>query len=123
AVFLVGVSEGLLPISLAETDEAIAEERRLLYVGITRAREHLMLSYARARTVGGRASRKPSRFLDGLWPEDGDARRRPAPRRERRDRVAELAASDPEAAELFERLRTWRGQVATATGKPPYTVL
>src|SRR5690625_3082304 len=123
AVFLVGASEGLLPISLAETEEAIAEERRLLYVGITRAREHLMLSYARARTVGGRATRKPSRFLDGLWPEDGDGRRRPAVRRERRDRVAELAEHDPEGAALFERLRAWRGQVASAMGKPPYTVL
>ncbi len=123
AVFLVGVSEGLLPISLAETEDAIAEERRLLYVGVTRAREHLMLSYARARTVGGRASRKPSRFLDGLWPEEGAARRRPASRAPRRDRIAELTESDPEGAALVERLRAWRGQVATAIGKPPYTVL
>jgi len=122
AVFLVGVSEGLLPISLAETDEAVAEERRLLYVGITRAREHLMLSYARARTVGGRATRKPSRFLDGLWPDGEAGRRRSASRTARRDRVADLSA-DPEGAALFERLRAWRGQVAAATGKPPYTVL
>ncbi|WP_413450811.1 ATP-dependent DNA helicase UvrD2 [Georgenia phoenicis] len=123
AVFLVGVSEGLLPISMAETDDAIAEERRLLYVGITRAREHLMISYARARTVGGRASRKPSRFLDGLWPEEGTTRRRPAARAPRRDRLAELAESDPEGAALVERLRAWRSQVAMATGKPLHTIL
>ena len=71
AVLLVGVSEGLLPISLAEGPAAIEEERRLLYVGVTRAREHLVISYARARNSGGRASRKPSRFLDGIWPADG----------------------------------------------------
>jgi DNA helicase-2/ATP-dependent DNA helicase PcrA len=65
AVFLVGLSDGLVPISLAEGWEEIAEERRLLYVGVTRAREHLALSWARARTPGGRASRSPSRFLDG----------------------------------------------------------
>ena len=125
AVFLVGVCEGLLPISLAEGEDAIAEERRLLYVGITRAREHLMLSYAKARGVGGRASRKPSRFLDGLWPSEGQQTRRPAARTRRpaEERVATLAESDPEGAELFERLRSWRGEIATALGRPPYTVL
>ncbi len=67
AVFLVGLSEGLMPISLAEGWEAVEEERRLLYVGVTRAREHLHLSWARARTLGARATRSPSRFLDGLF--------------------------------------------------------
>ena len=61
AVFLAGLSEGLMPISLAETDGAVAEERRLLYVGITRAREHLELSFARSRNPGGRASRRRAR--------------------------------------------------------------
>ena len=70
AVFLVGLSEGLMPISLAEGWEAVEEERRLLYVGVTRAREHVHLSWSRSRTPGGRGSRKPSRFLDGLL---GDA--------------------------------------------------
>jgi ATP-dependent DNA helicase, Rep family len=65
AVFLVGLSDGLLPISMASTPDQLAEERRLLYVGVTRAREHLQLSYARARTAGGRAARKQSRFLAG----------------------------------------------------------
>ncbi|HET9655420.1 MAG TPA: ATP-dependent helicase, partial [Kineosporiaceae bacterium] len=66
AVHLVGLSDGLMPISLAEGWEAVEEERRLLYVGITRAREHLHLSWARSRNPGGRATRNPSRFLDGL---------------------------------------------------------
>ncbi|MHA7178533.1 ATP-dependent DNA helicase UvrD2 [Arthrobacter sp. MDB2-24] len=68
AVFLVGLSEGLMPISFADTQEAIDEERRLLYVGITRARIHLFLSWSTSRSPGGRASRKPSRFLDALRP-------------------------------------------------------
>ena len=68
AVFLVGLVEGVLPISYAVTPEALAEERRLLYVGVTRARRHLTLSWAKAREAG-RRPRKPSRFLAGIAPE------------------------------------------------------
>ncbi|MEU4654423.1 ATP-dependent DNA helicase UvrD2 [Streptomyces sp. NPDC023723] len=68
AVFLVGLAEGMMPITYAKTDEQIEEERRLLYVGVTRARERLHLSWSLARSPGGRASRRPSRFLDGLRP-------------------------------------------------------
>src|SRR5450756_2645785 len=75
AVFLAGLSDGLMPISLAETDEAVAEERRLLYVGITRARVHLDLSFGRARNPGGRASRRRTRFLDGIWPNEPQVNR------------------------------------------------
>lgn len=67
-MFLVGLTEGTLPIIYAKTDEQVEEERRLLYVGVTRARKHLSLSWALSRSPGGRASRKPSRFLDGLRP-------------------------------------------------------
>jgi DNA helicase-2/ATP-dependent DNA helicase PcrA len=67
-VFLVGVAEGMLPISYARTDEQIEEERRLLYVGVTRARERLHVSWALSRSPGGRPSRRPSRFLDGQRP-------------------------------------------------------
>ncbi|MEV7183846.1 UvrD-helicase domain-containing protein [Kitasatospora sp. NPDC093102] len=68
AVFLVGLTEGTLPIIYAKTDEQVEEERRLLYVGVTRARKHLTLSWSLSRSPGGRAGRKPSRFLDGLRP-------------------------------------------------------
>ncbi|MEU8137890.1 ATP-dependent DNA helicase UvrD2 [Streptodolium elevatio] len=66
AVFLVGLTEGMMPIHYADTADKVEEERRLLYVGITRAREHLTLSWAMARSPGGRPGRGPSRFLDGL---------------------------------------------------------
>ncbi|MEU1258260.1 ATP-dependent DNA helicase UvrD2 [Streptomyces chartreusis] len=67
-VFLVGVAEGMMPITYAKTDEQVEEERRLLYVGVTRARRHLHVSWALTRAPGGRANRRPSRFLDGLRP-------------------------------------------------------
>ncbi|MFF9452913.1 ATP-dependent DNA helicase UvrD2 [Streptomyces flaveolus] len=67
-VFLVGVAEGMMPITYAKTDEQIEEERRLLYVGVTRARERLHISWALARSPGGRPNRRPSRFLKGLRP-------------------------------------------------------
>ncbi len=72
-VFLVGVAEGMMPITYAKTDEQIEEERRLLYVGVTRARDRLHLSWALARSPGGRPSRRPSRFLKGLRPGSGTA--------------------------------------------------
>ncbi|WP_329235332.1 ATP-dependent DNA helicase UvrD2 [Streptomyces canus] len=68
AVFLVGVAEGMMPITYAKTDEQIEEERRLLYVGVTRARERLHVSWSLSRSPGGRPNRRPSRFLEGLRP-------------------------------------------------------
>jgi DNA helicase-2/ATP-dependent DNA helicase PcrA len=67
-VALFGVHEGSLPFVLANTPEQVAEERRLLYVGVTRAREHLRISWSRSRNGGG-STRKPSRFLDPVLPE------------------------------------------------------
>src|SRR5699024_8137784 len=98
-----------------------------LYVGITRAREHLHLSYARARNAGGRAGRKPSRFLDGIWPAQApDERPRgkhTMSRAGRRRDVAEQVSAAEADPEVFERLRTWRAQVATETDKPAFTIL
>lgn len=131
AVFLIGVSEGLLPISMAQTPAAREEERRLLYVGVTRARDRLELSWARARGEGrGRASRSRSHFLDGIWPEETPAERRARPAAAASPRHRARAAAQefeeentPEVVELFERLRRWRTDVAHAVSKPAYTVL
>jgi DNA helicase II / ATP-dependent DNA helicase PcrA len=74
AVFLVGLVEGTLPIQHAEDDDAaIEEERRLLYVGVTRARRFLHLSWALSRSEGGRRHRRRSRFLYGLVPDEHPA--------------------------------------------------
>jgi DNA helicase II / ATP-dependent DNA helicase PcrA len=120
AVFLVGLVDGTMPITYAlDSTEALAEERRLLYVGVTRARRHLSLSWASARAAGGRRSRKPSRFLDGLRPADI------APAGGRRDGPKPAKAADevpPEDQELFERLRDWRRRAAEEAGMPPYII-
>jgi DNA helicase-2/ATP-dependent DNA helicase PcrA len=76
AVFLPGLTDGALPIIYAQTAEAIEEERRLLYVGLTRARQRLFLSWALARAPGGRAARQPSRFISDLRPVAGTRSRK-----------------------------------------------
>ncbi|GAA0419694.1 UvrD-helicase domain-containing protein [Leifsonia naganoensis] len=75
SVYLIGLSEGLVPISYATGFEQIDEERRLLYVGITRARRRLRLSWAHRGSNPGRpVSRQPSRFLAELAPPARPAR-------------------------------------------------
>jgi DNA helicase II / ATP-dependent DNA helicase PcrA len=66
AVLVPGLIEGIVPIVHARTPEAVAEERRLLYVAVTRAREHLYLSWSPARTPGARQTRERSRFLGDI---------------------------------------------------------
>ncbi|MGN9846624.1 ATP-dependent DNA helicase UvrD2 [Nonomuraea sp. H19] len=143
AVFLVGLTDGMLPIIYAETPEQIEEERRLLYVGVTRAREHLSLSWALARAPGGRKSRRPSRFLDGLTGRVSAPPRMTPSTRERRavatpvscrvcektlsaaaeqklGRCATCPADYDEA--LLERLKAWRTATAKEAKIPPYVV-
>lgn len=136
-VFLCGLQDGTLPITYADTPAAIEEERRLLYVGMTRARRELLLSWSLARNPGGRAARKPSRFLDPLLPETARAtaeqprNRRVASCREcgkplgtgaekKRGRCADCPASYDE--ELFERLREWRKERAGEESVPAFVV-
>jgi DNA helicase II / ATP-dependent DNA helicase PcrA len=69
AVLLPGLVEGLMPIVHARTADAIEEERRLLYVAVTRARQHLYLSWSPSRVPGGRnrgPARQRSRFLQDV---------------------------------------------------------
>jgi DNA helicase-2/ATP-dependent DNA helicase PcrA len=144
AVFLVGLADGTLPISHAlahgPESEPVEEERRLLYVGITRARVHLALSWALSRSPGGRQSRKPSRFLNGIAPQ---TRADPAPAKSRRNRGAktrcricnqdlttpaaimlrrcETCSADIDE-ELLTRLKAWRLDVAKEQKVPAYVV-
>ena len=66
-VFILGLTEGYLPITYAQTESEIREEQRLLYVGLTRARKELTLSWAR-RDANSTRDREPSRFLNLLAP-------------------------------------------------------
>lgn len=62
-VFLIGCSEGLLPYGSPAPGEALEEERRLMYVGVTRAEDTLHLSFADRQSNGSGVRRRPSRFL------------------------------------------------------------
>jgi DNA helicase-2/ATP-dependent DNA helicase PcrA len=140
AVFLVGLAEGTLPTTYAKTDDAIEEERRLLYVGVTRARQWLWLSYGQARSPGGRA-RRPCRFLPQLAGPAAAGSPAGKPARTRRNQLVScricgatlLAGTDRKLGrcatcpsdrdeELYERLRDWRRATATEQQVPAYVV-
>jgi DNA helicase-2/ATP-dependent DNA helicase PcrA len=127
SVFLCGLQDGTLPITYAETPAQIEEERRLLYVGMTRARLDLALSWALARQPGGRGSRKPSRFLAPLLPQEALPLPKPPkskgarmclecgkPLQTSADKARRRCADCPAPydEELFERLRQWRTERA-----------
>jgi DNA helicase-2/ATP-dependent DNA helicase PcrA len=144
AVFLVGLTDGTLPISHAlahgAESEAVEEERRLLYVGITRARMHLALSWSLSRNPGGRQSRKPSRFLNGLAPQTQSDSTSSRPRRNRgatsRCRICNNQLTTPAAImlrrcetcaadiddELLLQLKDWRLRTAKEMKVPAYVV-
>jgi DNA helicase-2/ATP-dependent DNA helicase PcrA len=132
AVALPALEEGLLPVRQAfEDDELLAEEARLLYVGITRARVHLAISWAAERETKGRTVRRtPSRFLADLRPR-GEHRVTQLPDRFAADQGARRSASSAAAANpygmadddpLFAALRAWRTARATEDAVPPYVV-
>jgi DNA helicase-2/ATP-dependent DNA helicase PcrA len=139
AVFLCGLHEGTMPIVYADTPAAVEEERRLLYVGMTRARTRLWLSWSLARSPGGRGSRRPSRFLTGLRPEaesDRPTAVRATKKGVARCRVCALPLKSTAERKvgrcqgcpvtydeaLFERLRTWRVERAGREKVPAYVV-
>ncbi len=143
AVFLVGLADGTLPISHAlahgPESEQVEEERRLLYVGVTRARVHLALTWALARSPGGRQGRKPSRFLNGIAPQ---TRADPGPAKNRRNRgpvrcrICNKELTTPAAVmlrrcetcagdvneELLLQLKSWRLNTAKEQNVPAYVV-
>ena len=144
AVFLVGLADGTLPISHAlahgPDSEPVEEERRLLYVGITRARMYLALSWALARTPGGRQTRRPSRFLNGIAPQSRGEVTPNRPRRARgaapRCRVCNASLTTPPAImlrrcescpsdideQLLAELKDWRLRTSKEMSVPAYVV-
>jgi DNA helicase-2/ATP-dependent DNA helicase PcrA len=79
AVFMIGMEEGIFPHSRSVEEGMLEEERRLAYVGMTRAQERLTLTHASARSLwGARNYNLPSSFLDEL-PEEGVERERLRP--------------------------------------------
>ncbi|MEI8001424.1 MAG: ATP-dependent DNA helicase UvrD2 [Actinomycetes bacterium] len=128
-VCIVGLERGLVPISHAETPDQRWEERRLLYVALTRAGRELHLSWARTRSLGSRtANRVASPWLEPIvtsW--------RGAPAPTPVDPLAGIAASRRRLAAVttevpagdaacFEALREWRGRRARAASVPAYVI-
>ncbi|MBK9178982.1 MAG: UvrD-helicase domain-containing protein [Acidimicrobiales bacterium] len=141
-VFLAGLEEGFVPVSHATTNDALREERNLLYVAATRAEHELHCSWARTRTFGTRTvERSPSPLLALL---DAAAQRlagttRPAAGRghgwrsglaSARDRLAEAGPSPRPVAggfagddSVLTALRRWRAAEARAADVAPQIVL
>ena len=79
AVFMIGMEEGIFPHARSIEENSLEEERRLCYVGMTRAQERLVLTHAMRRNLFGRSEANlPSRFLDEL-PQSGVERERLRP--------------------------------------------
>jgi DNA helicase-2/ATP-dependent DNA helicase PcrA len=139
SVAIIGVQEGTIPFVLAETPEQLAEENRLLYVGITRAKNDLRISWSASGPV--RRHRTASRFLQGL----GLAQQRFTQTGRRKDRKSKKAAkcrvcgklleSGPELKlgrhldcqsnydeKLLETLKSWRLETAHEAEVPAYVV-
>ncbi len=140
-VFIVAAEEGLLPISHAKTDAEIEEERRLLYVGVTRARRRLVISWARQRPgYGGKVvTRRPSRLLynlgegaprkgavsptaNGAAPRECSCGRPLTSSADRKRRACWACFSGGASPGVAERLRAWRKERAVDDDVPAFVV-
>ncbi len=120
-VVAAGLEDGFVPHYLSQSDESLAEERRLLYVACTRASSRLFLTWARQRSFGKYdRPRDPSPWLAAVQgqPEPRPAVRPPAAVRGPRA----TPGVAPEDAELFEALRTWRLDISRSSNVPAYVV-
>ncbi|MHB8512009.1 MAG: ATP-dependent helicase [Actinomycetota bacterium] len=123
AVFLPRMEEKEIPFALAKTTEELAEERRLLYVGITRAKRYLFVSHASSRFGERRRNCKPSPFLNEIRPPRSQSDvggpialvpgARPQPAR---------ANVNDEHTALYLALKDWRLKAARNNAVPAYVV-
>jgi DNA helicase-2/ATP-dependent DNA helicase PcrA len=129
-VHVAGLEDGYVPIHHAETTEDVDEERRLLYVALTRARDELHCSWARTRTFGSRSmTRSPSPWIEAIEATLGVAptqvSRTEGKQRARAARRAIPKAgtptSGPEKA-VFDALRSWRRDQARAADVPAFLI-
>ena len=141
-VVVAGLEDGLMPIGHARSRAQTEEERRLLYVALTRCRSRLHLTWARQRRLAERyVTRRPSRFLDpidaartamatGARPSEAwqawlatarrDLQERSAPQGSGSGSPGAVPALD---AALFDALRSWRREVAASEGVPAFCIL
>ncbi len=118
AVFLPRLEDKELPFALSTSAEEITEERRLFYVGITRAKRYLAITYAWSRENERRSKPRPSPFLDEISPKRNGQARTSAP-------VAKLEGarkSNKGDGPLWEALKQWRTDTAKEAGLPAYIV-
>jgi DNA helicase-2/ATP-dependent DNA helicase PcrA len=113
AVFLPRLEERELPFALAKSPEEQAEERRLFYVGITRARRHLFLSWAATRDDGPRRRLAPSPFLAEISPPGAAAGKAPAAVRQKAGGID---------SPMLSALKEWRRDEARERGLPAYVI-
>ena len=136
-VFLTGLERGLVPIGQADGPEARAEERRLLYVAVTRAQCELHCTWAERRTFGARTvGRSPSPWLTSIeaavaaarsgspgdwrrYLDEGRTKLRSGAKAGASAKAQLLADADPA---VFEALKTWRATTARASGVPAYVI-
>ena len=123
-VHVAGLEEGLVPVAGAERGRSLDEEKRLLYVALTRARRHVHLSWAQQRDIPGQpAERRPCRWLAPLAEAGG-----PDPAGSPRWRASRPAGLPPPdlgtpAEPLLAALSAWREQAARAARVAPPAVL
>ncbi|MFO7590622.1 MAG: ATP-dependent DNA helicase UvrD2 [Acidimicrobiia bacterium] len=135
-VFVTGLERGLVPISHADTPAAKAEERRLLYVALTRAEHRVILTWARRRAFGTRAmNRAPSPWLapiEAVFDDEpapsraASASSGPERARSRLGRARAAGPGDTDGPEpdgpLLDALKEWRRVLAKASSVPAYVV-
>jgi DNA helicase-2/ATP-dependent DNA helicase PcrA len=117
AVFLPRLNTGEMPDRRAKSPEAVTEERRLFYVGVTRARTHLFLSWA---PKNSRVRRSP--FLDEVGAGSSGTPTAPRDRSYSFGRPPTGTLS-PAAGELVKQLRAWRLERAKSDALPAYVIL